>query len=81
MSEYTSKLGNDGRVVIPAVFRERYHLHSGDRLVFRPTETGLEISTFEQAFAEAKSFVKKKSKGRSLVKILRDLRNAEFDDE
>jgi AbrB family looped-hinge helix DNA binding protein len=81
MQELMSKLGAGGRVIIPAEFRAELHLNPGDPLVLKLTETGIEISSFQDAFKKAKKLVQKQTKGKSLVKMVREMRRQEFNRE
>jgi AbrB family looped-hinge helix DNA binding protein len=58
----------NGRVVIPASFREALGINPGDEVVLRLEEDGLRISTQKQRLEHARRLVRKYVKpGRSLV--------------
>ena len=46
---YRAKLNNEGRLVIPAVYRKELGLKSGQEVMVKLTQDGLLITTFDQA--------------------------------
>lgn len=51
MEHITVRVEKSGRIVIPAAIRKRLNLKAGSHLLLRIDQTGLEISTREQALA------------------------------
>jgi len=71
MKETTVKLGDAGRLVIPARYRKELGVSEGDRLVIRMTEGRLEIMTPQQAVETARGIIRKYiPKGRKLSEEL-----------
>ena len=67
-SEARLKINENGRVVIPAAFREALGIRAGDELVLRLEEDELRITTMKQRLERARKLVRKYVKpGRSLV--------------
>jgi len=67
MKETTVKLGDAGRLVIPAKYRKELGVSEGDRLVIRMMEGRLEIMTPQQAVETARGIIRKYiPKGRKL---------------
>lgn len=54
MEQLSVKLEESGRILIPAKIRRKLNLKAGSHLLVRVDETGLEISTREQALARAR---------------------------
>ena len=66
--EVRLKINENGRVVIPAPFREALGIRAGDELVLRLEDDELRISTMKQRLEQARKLVRKYVKpGRSLV--------------
>jgi AbrB family looped-hinge helix DNA binding protein len=66
--EVRLRMPGNGRVVIPASFREALGINPGDEVVLRLEEDGLRISTQKQRLEHARRLVRKYVKpGRSLV--------------
>lgn len=59
MSERVARIGEAGRLVIPAEFRERLGLVPGSEVVLRLDETGLHLQSRQQAIAHAQSLVRR----------------------
>lgn len=67
-SEVRLKINENGRVVIPAPFREALGIRAGDELVLRLEDDELRITTMKQRLERARKLVRKYVKpGRSLV--------------
>ncbi|HET8824476.1 MAG TPA: AbrB/MazE/SpoVT family DNA-binding domain-containing protein [Terriglobales bacterium] len=67
-SEVRLKINENGRVVIPASFREALGIRAGDELVLRLENDELRITTMKQRLERARALVRKYVKpGRSLV--------------
>lgn len=74
MREYVSKIGPQGRVLIPAECRRLLGLKEGAPVVLRIDGDELRLFTLKQSLKKAQHLVKKYSKGKSLVGILKQLR-------
>ncbi len=59
MQEIRTKLGQNGRIVIPTEYRKKLGLESGDEIVLRFDETGLHLYTPAQALARAQALVRR----------------------
>ena len=71
MDSYATRMGANGRVVIPAEVREALRLRSGDELIVVVEEDGIRLLTVAQAVARAQAIVRRYVKpGRSLSKEL-----------
>lgn len=67
-AEVRLKINENGRVVIPAPFREALGIRAGDELVLRLEDDELRITTMKQRLERARKLVRKYVKpGRSLV--------------
>ena len=47
-----------GRVLIPSAMRERYGIHQGDRVVLQADDTGIHITTLDQAVKNAQAILR-----------------------
>jgi AbrB family looped-hinge helix DNA binding protein len=66
--EVRLKINQNGRVVIPAPFREALGIRAGDELVLRLEDDELRITTMKQRLERARKLVRKYvNPGRSLV--------------
>jgi AbrB family looped-hinge helix DNA binding protein len=54
-----TKLGQSGRIVIPAEYRRKLGLKSGDEIIMHLDEAGLHIYTPAQAIARAQALVRR----------------------
>lgn len=82
MSDCRAKLGNNGRVVIPAEYRKRLHLVPGEDLVLRLEKNGLHLMSLKQSIKQAQAKVKKHNPhGISLVDSLKQTRLTESENE
>jgi AbrB family looped-hinge helix DNA binding protein len=65
-----------GRVVIPASIRQRYGIHEGDKVVINADDTGIHITTIDQAVKRAQAICARYIKpGVSLVdELIRERR-------
>jgi AbrB family looped-hinge helix DNA binding protein len=71
MQSITTRMGENGRIVIPASIRETMGLKPGDALQVSLDEEGLRIQTIRQQIAQAQAIVRKLfGPGRSLSKEL-----------
>lgn len=65
------RINQNGRIVIPASYREALGIEPGDELVLRIEDDELRISTLKQRLERARQLVRKHvPAGRSLVKEL-----------
>lgn len=81
MNEFRAKMGENGRLVIPASFRKELHIHSGEELVLRVEANVLHIMSLNQAIARAQTTVQKYAKSKSLVARLREVRDEDLKNE
>lgn len=85
MNDIRTKIGDGGRVIIPAIFRQALHLDAGDEIILHFEDNELHITTPEQALsklqAKVKSYLDKAGKPGSLVDELIAMRRAEAKDE
>lgn len=58
MNEIKTKLGQNGRIVIPKEYRRRLGLESGDEVILSLDENGLHLYTSAQAVARAQELVR-----------------------
>ena len=66
--EVRLKINENGRVVMPASFREALDIHAGDELVLRLEDDELRITTMKQRLERVRKLVRQHVKpGRSLV--------------
>jgi AbrB family looped-hinge helix DNA binding protein len=71
MQQEMTRMGENGRVVIPAPIRETLGLKPGEPLAVTVDEYGLRIQTIRQQIAEARAVTRKLfGPGRSLSKEL-----------
>ena len=71
MGDSKTVLGEGGRIVIPARYRQALGLHPGDELVLQLDERGIRIMSMSQAIKQAQSSVSRYvTKGRSLSEEL-----------
>lgn len=78
MLDVRTKIGAGGRVIIPAVIREKLHMSVGDEVILHVREEELSITTTEQALHKLREKVKKHSRGKaSLVDELFATRRTE----
>lgn len=85
MQDIRTKIGEGGRVIIPAVLRQALHLEPGDDIILHFEENEIHIITPEQALIKlqttVKSYLDKLDKPVSLVDELIAMRRAEAKDE
>ena len=75
---FHSKLGDDGRAIVPVAFRKRYGLRPGDTLVWDDKDGKLVVSSYEQVLRDVQaSFTPYKIPGVSVVDELIADRRAE----
>ncbi len=82
MSEYRTRLGEDGRVVIPASCRRQLHLKAGEELVIRMDDEELHVYSLKHSLKKAQELVRKyNKKNKSLLTILKTMRQKDAQDE
>lgn len=81
MIEYKARLGENGRIVIPAACRNALDLEPGDELLIRIENNELHLLSLKQSVKKAQAMAKQYTKGRSLVADLKKMRNEEKNDE
>jgi AbrB family looped-hinge helix DNA binding protein len=82
MQEVRTRLGENGRLVIPAEFRKLLGLKVGDPLVVRLDEDGLRIESRRAAVRAAQRMIRERvPKGELLTERLFKMRRAETRDE
>lgn len=85
MNDIRTKIGEGGRVIIPAVFRQALHLQTGDDIILHFENNEIHIITPDQALtklqAKVKNYLDKSENPISLVDELIGMRRAETKDE
>lgn len=85
MNAIRTKLGDGGRVIIPATFRQNLHLTTGDDLVLHMQEDVIYITTPNQALrklqAKVRSYTNAMGQDISLVDELISMRRSENEGE
>ena len=83
MSAIRTKLGDGGRVIIPATFRQNLHLEAGDDIILHMQENIIYITTPNQALhklpAKVKNYTDATGEHISLVDELIAMRRLEVD--
>lgn len=83
MEVIRTKLGEGGRIIIPASFRQDLHLTKGDDIILHMQEDAIYITTPNHALhklqQKAKKYVNSTGNKISLVQELLSLRRAEMD--
>lgn len=81
MNDIRTKIGEGGRVIIPAIFRQAIHLEPGDDIILHLENNEIHIITPEQALlklqAKVKSYLDKTGQPFSLVDELIATRRSE----
>jgi len=67
MLDIRTKIGEGGRVIIPAIIREKLHMSVGDEVILHVKEEELCITTVEQALHKLREKVKKHSRGKTYL--------------
>jgi len=85
MSAIRTKLGEGGRVIIPAMFRQNLHLEAGDDIILHMQENVIYITTPNQALhklqAKVKNYANATEEHISLVDELIAMRRLEVNRE
>jgi AbrB family looped-hinge helix DNA binding protein len=77
-SSFHTRLGDDGRVVIPAPLRKELGLHPGDTIVLDVDDRGLHLRSLAQVVKEVQdAFAPYRRPGASVVDELIEERRAE----
>ncbi len=79
MHDYRAKLGEDGRIVIPAACRRELHLVAGEELIIRVENNEMHLSSLKHSLKKAQHSVRSFAKKQSLVEKLKKMRQE--DDE
>ena len=64
METMHTTIGQGGRVVIPALFRDKYGLSEGDSVVMRCDDMGIHIATADLALSTLQNIARKRAKMR-----------------
>jgi AbrB family looped-hinge helix DNA binding protein len=75
MNDYRTKLGDNGRIVIPSNCRKLLHLVPGEDLVLRLEKNGLHLMSLKQSLKQAQAVIQNYAKKQNLTQKLRELRN------
>jgi bifunctional DNA-binding transcriptional regulator/antitoxin component of YhaV-PrlF toxin-antitoxin module len=85
MKAIRTKLGDGGRVIIPATFRQNLHLTTGDDIVLHMQEDVIYITTPNQALrklqAKVRNYTDATGQDISLADELISMRRSEVDSE
>jgi AbrB family looped-hinge helix DNA binding protein len=85
MHDVRTKIGDGGRVIIPAIFRQALHLKAGDDIILHFEDNEIHMTTPEQALiklqVKVRSYLDKAGKPVSLVDELIEMRRSEVKDE
>ena len=81
METVVAKLGQGGRIVLPAQFRKALGVNTGDDLILSLRDGEVRIFTRKQAIRRAQGMLKHLAPGRSLVDELIAERRAEAANE
>lgn len=81
MVEYRTKMGEDGRIVIPSDCRRQLHLQPGEELIIHIDNNELHVYSLKHSLKKAQEAVKKYAKGSSLVEKLKEMRKKENNNE
>lgn len=78
MIETRTKIGEGGRLIIPALFRNELHLAAGDEVIMKIKAGEIHIITPEQALLRLQQKIRSKNtQGISLVDALIEMRREE----
>lgn len=81
MLEFRTKMGEDGRIVIPAAYRKQLDLKPGEELIMRLEHDELHLTSFKRSLKKAQQLVQKYAKNKSLQKILKEMRKEDAANE
>jgi AbrB family looped-hinge helix DNA binding protein len=74
VNEFRTKLGDDGRIVIPAGCRKLLQLVAGEELIIKVENEGFFVTNLKSSIKKAQALVKKYAKNQNLVDKLKALR-------
>lgn len=74
MHDYRAKLGDDGRIVIPAACRKELNLNPGEELIIRVENNEMHLLSLKYSLAKAQDLVQRHTKKQSLVEKLKKMR-------
>ena len=80
MLEFRTRLGEDGRIVIPAICRKELELKSGEELIVRLEDDELHLISLKHSLKKAQALTRKYAKNKSLVNILKKMRAEDTSD-
>lgn len=78
MQEFRIKLGENGRVLIPAACRRQLKLVPGEDLILKIENEELHLFSLNHSLKKAQKLVKKYAKNQSLVKKLLQMRREDL---
>lgn len=85
MKAVKTKLGKNGRVIIPTTFRQNLHLEAGDDIILHMEDNLIYLTTAEQALhriqKKVKDYISTTGKNISLVDELISERRKEAENE
>lgn len=81
MNEFRTKLGENGRIVIPASCRKLLHLEVGEELIIRIEDHELRLISQKHELKKIQSLIKRHAKNQSLVDKLLRMRKEEKKNE
>lgn len=82
MLETRTKLGENGRIIIPVYYRRALHLEQGEELIIRLEDGELRLFSLKQSLKKAQAIVRKYNKDKkSLSKMLFAMRKEEIGNE
>lgn len=85
MHDVCTKIGKNGRIIIPATIRRQLHLNAGDNVIFRVENDEVHILTPNHALKkiqdQVKTFMSNQNEPISLVDELISLRRKETERE
>jgi AbrB family looped-hinge helix DNA binding protein len=74
MHDYRAKLGEDGRLVIPAACRRELHLVPGEELLIRVENDEMHLRSLKYSLKKAQEVVRSHAKKQNLVEKLKKMR-------
>lgn len=81
MSEFRARLREDGRIVIPAVYRKQLHLEPGEELIIRVEDDELRLTSLKNSLKKAQKTIQLHARNKSLQKILKKMRTEDAKNE
>jgi AbrB family looped-hinge helix DNA binding protein len=78
MREFNVTVGENGRMIIPALFRKHLNLNAGDEVVVKlSTDNDIVIHSPKQSLKKLQAFIKSKNISGSLVDAVIEMRRKE----